>query len=692
MPLAYISSISVDPYQPSSGADHPTVFVVGDAMKFGGIVKGGDRAILRLDHTVGGTARYLAGGSHGDGVWYPTRYPATGSTGMAVLYMTPAEASGLGQCPPAVPVEAPTAYPGTDAGGSLCEAFVGGLPDASPYSSLWDTSKLFPILSGLSAPRQCFSEDSSSAVSPTCGAYESGGSQFTFKAGGDPTARSLETKPLDCSQGCSLRFALKFGSPDTAAAGCPPQSTFGSGVSLFEVGGEFPNKWRKINSWDAQASGGAWQDGLESNTVYGPEVRFRLRQAGSLFADGEDMFAIANVCVLVGGSDCGCTCVAPAQGAPERACCLSENNPITHSACTCEGEADCGVGKYCYDGACREQAKPNACVPSDELPVTETVGSCRCKTSQVQDGEVVNECLVGQYCHTADNVCRSSPALPYTDCASDDVNAITQSDGPCRCNNIPGSGNRVNECVAGSFCLSSRVCSATAAPVFSFCGNPVSPSTMPDDTLLFYEHDNGGNNLDRVVVDRPNRAETVMGGGHMILSPSPDFVRGALYTFVRTTRDDYQDTGEDNVMIKRLWWATGLTEVVFSAPASDFAFLTQAPTQLPAAFDANSQTWFWFMKSTSVRGAIYKLDVSSTRNATITLPLSMADAVRVYEDECSESMPCLVPGALYHVNMHVDCAGALWFNEGGAERRTLHELGRRRPYPGRICDANGRDI
>ena len=53
---------------------------------------------MRMLRSKGAGGFCLAGGSHGDGVWRPTKYPATGATHMAVLHLTAAEASALPGC------------------------------------------------------------------------------------------------------------------------------------------------------------------------------------------------------------------------------------------------------------------------------------------------------------------------------------------------------------------------------------------------------------------------------------------------------------------------------------------------------------------------------------------------------------------------------------------------------------------
>ena len=160
-------------------------------------------------------------------------------------------------------------------------------------------------------------------------------------------------------------------------------------------------------------------------------------------------------------------------------------------------------------------------------------------------------------------------------------------------------------------------------PSFRYCGEDVDASAMPDHTLLFFEHDNGGNNLNQVIVDVPDHATTVMTGGSMIFGgPSADYKNGALYLFIRTPYGDA--SGEDNILLKRLWWGSGLTEVLFREPASSFPFLRQAPMQLPAAYSPKDNVFYWFAKYNSVRGRIYKLDLSKFVGSGD--PLSLADA------------------------------------------------------------------
>ncbi len=84
-PLANIASIAVDPFD-------ETVFVVGDATKYTN-TKGGDRAIVRMHQKSGGDGFFLVGGSHGDGVWRPTKYPAAGATGIVPIYLSDDEVS-----------------------------------------------------------------------------------------------------------------------------------------------------------------------------------------------------------------------------------------------------------------------------------------------------------------------------------------------------------------------------------------------------------------------------------------------------------------------------------------------------------------------------------------------------------------------------------------------------------------------
>ncbi len=526
--------------------------------------------------------------------------------------------------------------------------------------SLWDVTAALSIISGQSQPQECFDSSASSpltkALEATCGAYDGGDAnakQFTFRAEGNPSVRRLQTRKLDCTQGCAVRFSLKFGSEETRSAGCIPMNKF-TGVKLYSLGEPqtgFPNRWQPVNAYDAATGAGAWRDGLVSDTVYGQQVAFRFQQQGSMFGQDESLWSLANVCILVGGKDYGCSCSSSSSTSGGlRTCYPSDLQAISGTACSCGGEK-CDVDGYCWEGAnpvCKDAEKVVDCDVDNFEPLST---KCSCQGTDQEE----NDCSAGQYCVDG-RTCQDIPLRGYTDCNASNTESLTSD---CRCDTSPG--NFQNECGASKFCRVDRTCSDTPLVPFSYCGEPVDLTTMPDKTLLFYEHDNGGNNLNQVVIDVPDIATTVMEGGSMIFGgPSADYKNGALYLFIRTPFGDA--SGEDNVMLKRLWWKTGLTEVLFSEPASSFPFLGQAPMQLPAAFSPKDNTWYWFMKHNSVRGRIYKLDLSGFSGGH---PLTLADATIVFEDPSNPDPNVLVEGALYFVQMRVDCDGNLWFNEGG---------------------------
>ena len=95
--------------------------------------------------------------------------------------------------------------------------------------------------------------------------------------------------------------------------------------------------------------------------------------------------------------------------------------------------------------------------------------------------------------------------------------------------------NRTSNLNLGQLCLTGGRCSGAPRDGFKYCGTAIPSAMLPEKTLLFYEHDNGGNTLQRLVVDVPDTAETVAVGGSMILGgPSADYGRGHLYFFQRT--------------------------------------------------------------------------------------------------------------------------------------------------------------
>ena len=88
----------------------------------------------------------------------------------------------------------------------------------------------------------------------------------------------------------------------------------------------------------------------------------------------------------------------------------------------------------------------------------------------------------------------------------------------------------------------------------------------------------------------------------------------------------------------------------------------QTIKQLP--MDVHDNQMYWFMKFTSARGKLYRLDIS---DATASSPKTLDDAIVIYEDDanCLSSLDCLVMGSLSNTQLRVACNGDLYFNEGG---------------------------
>ena len=240
---------------------------------------------------------------------------------MAVLYLTQAEAAAVGQCPPS-PTTATTAAvtPTT----KLCDTFLGDQIDSSASTSLWNTAGL-ALLSPLPARNPAAACYAAPAPTATCGQFADNktSGRFAFDAtsdlGSNAKARRLETRKLNCTHlgGCQMRAWLRMG---WSGADKCDQFDYGDELYLEEVGNGVDasgGTMGRLNTWNWRTTsllyGGAWKE-TTSSVVFGSEVVFRFQQAGGFYIPGKDNWAIANVCVLVGGNvtgnDAGCTCPA----------------------------------------------------------------------------------------------------------------------------------------------------------------------------------------------------------------------------------------------------------------------------------------------------------------------------------------------------------------------------------------------